>query len=1426
MKWIGQHIYDLVSRFRDDFYLEGLETSTETDMLVINSEGKVSKRTIASTSALIDHDALTNFVVAEHYRWDVDISSTATIHTNNINDLHGAGVNGAAGQLLTDDGDGTVTSQSNVTYSTTFNLFDIQSDTSQKPVFSLTNANEDAEAPELHFRKAAGLAADGDDLGKIQFRASDTDNTGNDAIFAQILGEVQEADNNSEEGKLTLSVASHDQELQPGLIIQSGDAEDEVDVTIGNVATSLTTIAGSLTVTSDLTVSGTTTTVNTTNLNVEDKNITLNYNASSDTSGTADGAGITIQDAVDASNDATILWTAASDTFTFSHPVNATIATAAQGNITSLGTLTGLTVGGNLTVNGDTVTFESSNADDPTVIIKNTTNDNQGARLQFRKDRTGGTQLVSDRVGEMDFIAEDASGNQQQYAKILCQTDVVTHGQESGRLVFQVAQHDGTVSTGARILGGDVDDEIDIELGLGTASTTTIAGTLTMGSTAFVNNSGVIQVATQGTIDHDSLANFVAAEHYRWDTDISSTATIHTNNITDLHGAGVDGSANQILTDDGDGTVTSQSNVTWNNSLGIFLIQSNTSTKPMLSLNSNNTDASAPVLQFFKNSAGSDGDDLGKISFASFDDAANDEHDYAQIIGEIIDASDGSEEGKLTLKVASHDGELQPGLIITSGNVEDEVDVTIANGDASITTIAGDFRVTSDATIGGGNLTVSSGTSGDATLIIEADTDNNDENDSPRLWFKADGDITEGAIQHKDNTFDFINNVSSNGGIRFLTGTTNNTGTTDPETGATERMRIIPSGNVGIGVDDPTAMLEIFSNATTQLKLSNNADDFASFTIGANGNTTITTVDAAATAAHFEVAADGNITLDAAGDIFLESGGGNVTSDAGDFTIYNSNTSRPVFQLQNRTDDAACAVLNFDKNRFLGAEEATPADGDDVGKITFTSTDNLMQVQTYAQILAEISEVTHTDEAGKLTLSVASSDGTTSSLTPGLIIEGEHATSGEVDVTIGNKATSTTTIAGTLTMGSTATLDNSGNLLTNAATATALTSGDKTIEGNLRIGGSGDTSNNWITIDAQNGTDTTGGGICFYETGTDTIGAPQYGAKIVYNEDDDELAIGTMHNNTFMRQIHMDRGSNQVIVKFLTAKSDSTDGPYLTVHNSDTSIVDGQNIGRILCRDDDRGAVTSRINWVATEDHDSDSGGTKIDFIITPNGNSQSETTAMTIGQDSSLTVNGNIELGHASDTTIARSAAGTATIEGNQIMTAGVATGNIIHYAVPKYISLYMFYMNTVNQWYTPPGYSSAITTSAGLDGTSISASYQARMANYTAPRACKIKKVSIVFYQNSLQSGDLDLEWGLVKWTPNDDTSSTTTMTEMTITNHDGAFTETDVHRLIFDVTDNAASTLAAGDCVAFCGRVTSGSGTVRNLVNGQLTLEIELT
>ena len=83
----------------------------------------------------------------------------------------------------------------------------------------------------------------------------------------------------------------------------------------GNLSTD-----GSVVIGGDLTVNGTTTTVDTDNLTVKDNNITLNY-ATGDSSSTANNAGITIQDAVNSSTDASLQWKTASDSFEFSHPV-------------------------------------------------------------------------------------------------------------------------------------------------------------------------------------------------------------------------------------------------------------------------------------------------------------------------------------------------------------------------------------------------------------------------------------------------------------------------------------------------------------------------------------------------------------------------------------------------------------------------------------------------------------------------------------------------------------------------------------------------------------------------------------------------------------------------------------------------------------------------------------------------------------------------------------------------------------------------------------------------------------------------------------------------------------------------------------------------------------------------------------------------
>ena len=102
----------------------------------------------------------------------------------------------------------------------------------------------------------------------------------------------------------------------------------------GNVATIET--SGNITVGGDLTVSGSTTTLNTATLDVEDINITVNA-GSGDTSGTADGAGITIQDAVNSTTDATILWDQTNSEFDFSHDINITggLTTSAASDLNS-----------------------------------------------------------------------------------------------------------------------------------------------------------------------------------------------------------------------------------------------------------------------------------------------------------------------------------------------------------------------------------------------------------------------------------------------------------------------------------------------------------------------------------------------------------------------------------------------------------------------------------------------------------------------------------------------------------------------------------------------------------------------------------------------------------------------------------------------------------------------------------------------------------------------------------------------------------------------------------------------------------------------------------------------------------------------------------------------------------------------------------
>jgi len=124
--------------------------------------------------------------------------------------------------------------------------------------------------------------------------------------------------------------------------------------------------------------------------------------------------------------------------------------------------------------------------------------------------------------------------------------------------------------------------------------------------------------------------------------------------------------------------------------------------KPLLTLESTHTGGQESAeIKFLKNADNvEDSEQLGKISFYGDNDAGTPEViSYAEIVGSINDMTDGAEEGKLELKIASHDGELQPGLTISSGNTEDEVDVTIGNGTSSITATTGSLEANGKITV-------------------------------------------------------------------------------------------------------------------------------------------------------------------------------------------------------------------------------------------------------------------------------------------------------------------------------------------------------------------------------------------------------------------------------------------------------------------------------------------------------------------------------------------------------------------------------------------------------------------------------------------------------------------------------------------------------------------------------------------------------
>jgi len=752
MKWIGQHIYDLVSRFRNDVFLEGISTSTETDILVVDSSNKISKRAASGLTS------------------------------------------------------GTATLASTVT---------------------VTDSTTDTAFPVVFHDESNALL---DDTGAFTYNP----NTG-------------------------------------------------------------TLIAP------NLTVSGTTTTINTTNLNVEDKNIILNYHATSDTSSTADGAGITIQDAVDASNDASLTWTAADDTFEFSHAVE--INNGASGGVAAL-------IIDNDDTDKNALKIDASNVDAHVVRLDATDLTTSNAiNIDCNSLTTGSainidvddalTLSATKSLVLIDYDKSGATGGEQ---------SSITTGLDISMVDAATNNASGTVTnTGINVA-------IDAASNQGTISQTGVAVSLTDADTGLGGNS----IGFQSTVEDSIGTTF----------DFKAISSADANDYLAL---AVGGSGESwIKTVDG-GAAAAHLNIIVD---GIIKHTGTGGESRFYNTSLNASDYMSLVV-------GADGD----TKLTTVDAAATAAHFEIEADGNIILDSAGTTdiESVGLIKTTGAGVEIENAALsgatalLIDNNDTDEVALKIEAANIDATALA---ITAANLTTGNGiNVNLDSLTTGNALrLDIDSALTTNNTLDIMHIDFDKSGNVASGnTVNVYGLEIDLNDNATSNVGNTFMTGI--HIGIDHANANGIAYQTGVAVSLTDGDVASTVGFSSFCEDGGVDFKAMSSADSGDYFTIATttHGATTLTTNDDDATAAHFEIAADGNITLDAAGTIELEA----ATNLTGALTVGVDDTGHDVKFFGATSGKHLLWDESDDQLEFTDNTYAVFGDGDDL-KIYHSSTASLV----------------------------------------------------------------------------------------------------------------------------------------------------------------------------------------------------------------------------------------------------------------------------------------------------------------------------------------------------------------------------------------------------------------------------------------------------------------------------------------------------
>ena len=962
----------------------------------------------------------------------------------------------------------------------------VSSGNANDPLFVIKNTANDTDGAILRFVKDKGAAgADNDVAGLIEFYADD-DNQDN-ILFAKIAAQVSDASNGAEGGKLSLGVATHDGEFQNGLIIADGSTEDEVDVTIGNGSASVTTVAGDLsvtantTITGNLTVNGTTTTASTDNTVIKDTLIELGNGVSGTPGndsgivierGSADNAFIGFDESADKFIVGTGSFTGASTgdlTITTGTLVanvegnlTGTLQTAAQTNITSVGTLSSLTTNAltvdDVGIDGKVITMTGSTSDTATITagtngtLTIVTTDDAGANanIQITADGTAelaGTTVTLDSEGG---ITLDANGGTITFADNGSSLGTITSSGYSGTAAVAttvtITDNESTNEDNAVIFaaGGDVDGgnlglESDGNLtynpSTGRLTATQLAGTL---QTAAQTN--ITSVGTLGALTVDDVAIDGKVITMTGDTSDTVTITAGTNGtlaITTTDAAAA--AANITITADGTfeavGTaITLDSGAGINLETDALSIGNNGDTDVAVTFNGNDNDG---VITWMED------DDEFKFS----DDILMDSTKKIQF-GDTASFIHQSADGTLTI-----DGEA-----IIDLNASTRVDVSVdlkVGGEVQTAKIAytdGDDAIT--IADGGGitantSLTLASG----STVTAIKDEDNMSSDSDTSL-------ATQQSIKaYVDSVSANANNVSGLNatGAELNTVADFSAVSVDTSTAITNSDAILmfDNGNeigyrdVDLLVTYMESTIDSLSSLTTtgDLNAGSITSGFNSIDIGSSNLTATGTVSLGATSfndnnvtnvgsiALDTITNDGtDITLDSSGDIILDAAGNNVTIKSGGTSI---------LDVANNSSDVELTVSVADKNfKIKGTDSSSAITALDIdmaaaGAATF----NDKIIATELDISGDV-DIDGTLEADAITINGTAIGsiygvvaGSSSIVTVGDVNAGT-ITSGFGNIDIGS---SNLTATGTISLGATSFNDNNltnvGNIALDSITA-------------------------------------------------------------------------------------------------------------------------------------------------------------------------------------------------------------------------------------------------------------------------------------------------------------------------------------------------------------------------------------------------------